>query len=54
MEHEHFKNIGDALALLGAVSSLFIDAVPWLAAFVSLVWTLIRMYEWAKHEKGWF
>jgi hypothetical protein len=42
--NEHTKYLLDGVSLAAAVASLFAWLPP-LAAFVSLVWTCIRIYE---------
>lgn len=49
------KDFLDGAAVFGALGSL-LNILPHIAAFLAIVWTLIRIYEWArvrifKHEK---
>lgn len=44
------KNIGDALSLATVVGTLA-DALPAIAALISIVWGLIRIYETATVQK---
>lgn len=41
------KDVGDTVAVFGAVGSLF-QWLPEIAAFLAIIWTLIRIYEWAR------
>lgn len=43
---EHAKNVLDGVSLAAAAASLA-GWLPQLAALASLVWTCIRIYEWA-------
>jgi len=42
--HETAKNIADALSILTVIGTL-IDMLPSLAALISIVWSVIRIYE---------
>ncbi len=41
---EQAKNVGDALSIAGVVATLA-GWLPAVAAFLSIVWTLIRIWE---------
>lgn len=41
------KDVGDAFAGLGALGAV-VGWLPEIAAFLAIVWTLIRIYEWAR------
>lgn len=49
--HETAKNIADALSILTVVGTL-VDMLPSLAALISIVWSVIRIYE-TKTVQGW-
>ena len=49
--HETAKNIADALSILTVIGTL-IDMLPSLAALISIVWSVIRIYE-TKTVQGW-
>ena len=49
--HETAKNIADALSILTVVGTL-IDMLPSIAALISIVWSVIRIYE-TKTVQGW-
>jgi len=42
--HETAKNIADALSILTVIGTL-IDMLPSIAALISIVWSVIRIYE---------
>lgn len=46
---EHMKDTLDVVALGGIIGSLT-DFLPAVAAFFGLIWTLIRIYEWARYR----
>jgi len=46
---DNIKTTVDISSLFVAWASL-IDWLPALAALLSIVWTGIRIYEWAKHK----
>lgn len=48
---EHSKNILDSVSLVTALGTL-LTWIPPLAAFFSLVWSVIRIYE-TKTVQGW-
>ena len=41
------KDLMDAAAVTGAAGAFF-GYLPEIAAFLAIVWTLIRIYEWAR------
>lgn len=41
------KDAGDVLAGGGAIGA-FTGYLPEIAAFLAIIWTLIRIYEWAR------
>jgi hypothetical protein len=41
------KDIGDVAAASGAVGS-FLGWLPEIAALLAIIWSLIRIYEWAR------
>lgn len=41
------KDVGDTVAGLGAFGAV-LGWLPEVAAFLAIVWTLIRIYEWAR------
>ena len=47
MTDNQVKDLADAAAVGGAMGSL-IGYLPEIAAFFAIVWTLIRIYEWAR------
>lgn len=49
--HETAKHIADALSILTVVGTL-IDMLPSIAALISIVWSVIRIYE-TKTVQGW-
>lgn len=49
--HETAKNIADALSILTVVGTL-VDMLPSLAALISIIWSVIRIYE-TKTVQGW-
>ncbi len=49
--HETVKHIADALSILTVVGTL-IDMLPSIAALISIVWSVIRIYE-TKTVQGW-
>lgn len=49
--HETAKNIADALSILTVVGTL-INMLPSIAALISIVWSVIRIYE-TKTVQGW-
>lgn len=51
MSVEHTKAVVDGISLTTAIGTLA-GALPAIAAFFSLVWTLIRIYE-TKTVQGW-
>ena len=53
MEHltESIKGVVDTLSI-GTVVATLIGWLPSIAAALSIIWTLIRIYEWAKtHDR---
>ena len=42
--HETAKNVADALSILTVIGTL-IDMLPSIAALISTVWSVIRIYE---------
>ena len=44
MEHEHVKHVVDAISIGGILATLA-GWLPAIAALLSIVWTLIRIYE---------
>lgn len=44
MNHDAAKSVGDAISLATVVGTLA-DVLPALAALISIVWGLIRIYE---------
>ena len=42
--HETAKNVADALSILTVIGTL-IDMLPSIAALISIVWSVIRIYE---------
>jgi hypothetical protein len=49
--HETTKHIIDALSILTVVGTL-VDMLPSIAALISIVWSVIRIYE-TKTVQGW-
>ena len=49
--HETAKHVADALSILTVVGTL-VDMLPSLAALISIVWSVIRIYE-TKTVQGW-
>ena len=49
--HEAAKNVADVAAGGAAIVALF-QYLPNVAAAVALIWTLIRIYEWAEQRYG--
>jgi hypothetical protein len=41
------KDVGDTVALTGAFGSV-LGYLPEIAAILAIIWTLIRIYEWAR------
>lgn len=41
------RDVGDVAAGTGAFGS-FLGYLPEVAAFLAIIWTLIRIYEWAR------
>lgn len=41
------KDVGDSAAVLGAFGA-WLSWLPEIAAFLAIIWTLIRIYEWAR------
>ena len=50
--HDTFKTVLDGLSVLTVLGTL-VDMLPALAAGLSIVWTLIRIYETATVQR-WF
>jgi len=49
--HETAKHVIDALSILTVVGTL-VDMLPSIAALISIVWSVIRIYE-TKTVQGW-
>jgi len=49
--HESAKHVIDALSILTVVGTL-VDMLPSIAALISIVWSVIRIYE-TKTVQGW-
>lgn len=47
---EQIKQVGDALAVTVTVASI-VEILPAIAAAITIVWTLIRIYETATVQK---
>lgn len=43
----NFKDYMDGIAVFGALGSLM-NYLPTVAAFLAIVWTCIRIYEWMR------
>lgn len=43
----NMKDAGDVAAFGGAAGS-FLQLLPEIAAILAIIWTLIRIYEWAR------
>ena len=41
------RDVGDVFAVFGAFGAV-IGWMPEIAAFLAIIWTLIRIYEWAR------
>lgn len=54
--NREFKDLGDAVSGLVTVGAI-LELLPAIAALLAIIWTVIRIYEWARyrlfgHEKA--
>lgn len=41
------RDVGDAVAVTGAFG-VYVQFLPEIAAVLAIIWTLVRLYEWAR------
>lgn len=46
---EHAKNVADVASGLTIIGT-WASWLPEIAALLAIIWTLIRIYEWARHR----